>query len=128
MREETRCSHMGYSFQLAAMVLLYAPSHRQDSTYHSLCYTSRGALAGTTSRIRSEINSYQRTTNALFFSVSIIKITNDRNVLSASSQQSRQSISHKAILMAPGLLRCLPSHLEACSYLETSFLTKKKAL
>ena len=29
------------------MVLLYAPSHRQDSTYHSLCYTSRGALAGT---------------------------------------------------------------------------------
>ena len=29
------------------MVLLYAPSHRQDSTYHGLCYTSRGALAGT---------------------------------------------------------------------------------
>ena len=27
-------------------VLLYAPSHRQDSTYHSLCYTSHGALAG----------------------------------------------------------------------------------
>ena len=24
-----------------------APSHRQDNTYHSLCYTSRGALAGT---------------------------------------------------------------------------------
>ena len=31
----------------AAMVLLYAPSHRQDSIYHGLCYTSRGALAGT---------------------------------------------------------------------------------
>ena len=28
-------------------VLLYAPSQRQDSTYHGLCYTSRGALAGT---------------------------------------------------------------------------------
>ena len=41
-----RC-HIGYSFQLTARVLLYAPSHRQDSTYHSLCYTSRGALAGT---------------------------------------------------------------------------------
>ena len=40
-------SHMGYSFLLAARVLLYAPSHRQDSTYHGLCYTSRGALAGT---------------------------------------------------------------------------------
>ena len=39
--------HIGYSFRLAARVLLYAPSHRQDSTYHSLCYTSRGALAGT---------------------------------------------------------------------------------
>ena len=24
------------------MVLLYASSHRHDSTYHSLCYTSRG--------------------------------------------------------------------------------------
>ena len=23
------------------------PSHRQDNTYHGLCYTSRGALAGT---------------------------------------------------------------------------------
>ena len=38
VREETR---------LAARVLLYAPSHRQDSTQHGLCYTSRGALAGT---------------------------------------------------------------------------------
>ena len=27
--------------------LLYALSHIQDNTYHSLCYTSRGALAGT---------------------------------------------------------------------------------
>ena len=27
-------------------VLLYALSHTQDSTYHDLCYTSRGALAG----------------------------------------------------------------------------------
>ena len=44
---------MGYSFRLAARVLLYAPSHRQDSTYHSLCYTSRGALAGTRN-LRSE--------------------------------------------------------------------------
>ena len=32
------------SFQLAAKDLLYAPSHRQDSTYNSLCYTSCGAL------------------------------------------------------------------------------------
>ena len=47
VREETRCHHIGYSYRLTARVLLYAPSHRQDSTYHGLCYTSRGALAGT---------------------------------------------------------------------------------
>ena len=47
VREETRCCHIGYSVWLTARVLLYASSHRQDSTYHSLCYTSRGALAGT---------------------------------------------------------------------------------
>ena len=40
---ETHC----YSFPLAARVLLYAPFHRQDNTYHGLCYPSRGALAGT---------------------------------------------------------------------------------
>ena len=44
VRKETCCRHMGYSFRLAARLLLYAPSHWQDSTYHSLCYTSRGAL------------------------------------------------------------------------------------
>ena len=44
---ETCCCHyMGYSFRLAARYLLYAPSQRQDSTYHSFCYTSHGALAG----------------------------------------------------------------------------------
>ena len=48
VRKETRCRHIGYSFRLAARVLLYAPSHRQDNTCHGLCYTSRGALAGTT--------------------------------------------------------------------------------
>ena len=46
VRKETRCRHIGYFFRLAARVLLYAPSHRQDNTYHGLCYTSRGALAG----------------------------------------------------------------------------------
>ena len=47
VRKETCCRHMGYSLRLTARVLLYAPSHRQDNTYHSLCYTSRGALPGT---------------------------------------------------------------------------------
>ena len=47
VRKETRCHHMGYSYRLTARILLYAPSHRQDNTSHGLCYTSRGALAGT---------------------------------------------------------------------------------
>ena len=47
VRKKIRCRHIGYSFRLTARVILYAPSHRQDSTYHGLCYTSRGALAGT---------------------------------------------------------------------------------
>ena len=45
VRKETRCRHIGYSYRLTARVILYAPSHRQDSTYQGLCYTSRGALA-----------------------------------------------------------------------------------
>ena len=47
VRKETRCRHIGYYFRLTARVLLYAPSHRQDSTYHGLSYNSRGALART---------------------------------------------------------------------------------
>ena len=34
VRKKTCCRHIGYSFRLTARVLLYAPSHRQDSTYH----------------------------------------------------------------------------------------------
>ena len=37
VRKETPCRHIGYSYRLTARVLLYAPSHRQDNTYHSLC-------------------------------------------------------------------------------------------
>ena len=39
--------HMNLAFQLAAEVLLYTPSQRQDSTYDDFCYTNRGTLAGT---------------------------------------------------------------------------------
>ena len=49
-RKESRCRHIGYSFRLTASVLLYASSQRQDITYHGLCYTSRGALAGMRNR------------------------------------------------------------------------------
>ena len=46
VRKETCCHHIGYSYRLTARVLLYAPFHRQNNTYHGLCCTSRGALAG----------------------------------------------------------------------------------
>ena len=49
VREDTQC-------RLVTRVLLYAPSHRQDNTYHSLCYTSRGALAGTRNKTRLKKN------------------------------------------------------------------------
>ena len=35
VRKEIHCHHIGYSFRLTARVLLYAPSHRQNSTYHT---------------------------------------------------------------------------------------------
>ena len=36
----------GYSFRVTTRDILFAPSRRHGSTYHSLFYTSRGALAG----------------------------------------------------------------------------------
>ena len=45
LREKTAvASTRATLFRLAARVLLYTPSHIEDSTYHGLCYTSRGAL------------------------------------------------------------------------------------
>ena len=37
----------GLLFPISSKVFLYASSHRQDNTYHSLWYTSHRALAGT---------------------------------------------------------------------------------
>ena len=42
----------GLLFPISSRFFLYAPCHRQDGTYHSLCYTSRGALAGTRNIIK----------------------------------------------------------------------------
>ena len=35
----------GLFFQISKRDVLFVPSHRHDRTYHGLCYTSRGALA-----------------------------------------------------------------------------------
>ena len=68
VRRETRCHHIGYSFWLAARVLLYAPSHRQDSTYHGLCYTSRGVHSDNYQEIHVDniAGQTKRMTNAKF--------------------------------------------------------------
>ena len=44
--EETHRHHMGYCFWQAARDLLYALSHGQDRTYHSLWWTNCGPLVG----------------------------------------------------------------------------------
>ena len=46
MRKETCCLFMDSSCWLAAKNYLCALSNIQDSTYHTLCYTICGALAG----------------------------------------------------------------------------------
>ena len=64
--------HMGYSFRLAGRVLLYAPSPREDSTYHDLCtpVASTGwnekQLNGFTMKDRSDERSYNGATSRLF--------------------------------------------------------------
>ena len=56
VRNETRCGHIGYYFRLAARVLLYAPSHRHDNTYHGYLMGSYVFLLGDTGF--SSINNY----------------------------------------------------------------------
>ena len=69
VRKKTRCRHIGYSYWLTARVRLYAPSHRQDSTYYGLCYTSRGALTGTrnTEKQERETEMFYLTTHSTLY-------------------------------------------------------------
>ena len=47
VRKENRCRHfMGYSFQLTARDILYAPSHRQDSTVVGTRNSPKGPPCG----------------------------------------------------------------------------------
>ena len=108
VRKETCCRHIG----LTARVLLYAPSHRQDNTYHSLCYTSRGALAGTRNSsmgppheglIRRPIAPWA---NALPLSYVPIQILWRRRVLKMRWGVVKHSFIHSFILkMHPDILK-----------------------
>ena len=57
VRKETRCRHIGYSFRLAARVLLYASSHRQNKQRLTAVYYYR----------RSKTLRGPRTTNVVFW-------------------------------------------------------------
>ena len=46
-RGNPQLPHGLFFLRLAARVLLYASSHRQDNKCHGRCYTSHGALDGT---------------------------------------------------------------------------------
>ena len=45
----------GLLFPISSKFFFISPSHRQDNTYHSLCYPIRGALAGTGNHSMGEI-------------------------------------------------------------------------
>ena len=61
VKKEIHCRHyMSYFFQLAARFCLYAPSHREDNTYHNLCYTSHEALAWTTKKAQQDHDTMSR--------------------------------------------------------------------
>ena len=76
----------GLLFRLAARVLLHASFHRQDNTYHSLCYTSCGTLGWTrnspmgpswridpmTHRTMSQHSYHEATSCSLLYQISII--------------------------------------------------------
>ena len=55
---------------LTTSVLLYAPFHRQDSTYHSLCYTTCGVL---TAIIKSLFGSTMSDRSCFFLITGILK-------------------------------------------------------
>ena len=99
---------MGYYFRLPARVLLYAISHRQDTTYHGLCYTSSGALAGTRndsmgSSWRIDPTTYHTMRECCYHEAT----PRTRNVLSASF---RKALANICLLNVPLTRRLATSH------------------
>ena len=88
---------MGYSFQLAARVLLYAPSHRWDSTCHSLCYTSRGVL-GIRAGVSLSIHSFHLVGTRKQLNGSTMKDRSDDPTFFTTELHLAPSNSHSAIV------------------------------
>ena len=98
VRKETCCRHIGYSFLSAARVLLYTPSHRQDDTYHGLCYTSRGALAGT----RNSSNGYMASDTWLRTILIVRKEIPTTCYLLAGSDSPRREMTSRVVFCLGG--------------------------
>ena len=122
----------GLTFRLAARVLLYAPSHRQDSTYHGLCYTSRGALAGTRNslmgppwRVNSMINrtmskrSYHRATSRTLFSFKEMLLSFLLLCFVLDTWKHFDNLAYKVIIFS-----CLGCHCLYCYLLLTTLKNK----
>ena len=67
-------SERGNQLPPHGLLLLYAPSLRQNSTYHGLCYTSRGALAGTRNFNKGKKEMFYLTTHSTRFDLPLYGI------------------------------------------------------
>ena len=117
VRKETRCRHIGYSYRLTARVILYAPSHRQDNTYHHLCYTSRGALVGTRNSsmgpphegsIRRPIAPWANTLPLSYVLLKVVLVLTDtclKYIISYTSKKSVHNICKIVLVLSAAVLQ-----------------------
>ena len=118
VKDHSDSRHMGYSFRLAARVLLYAPSHRQDNTYHSICYTSSGALAGTRNSSMGVMHLFSYLMSRCVFESEAVQRRHDLEVASTATNTNRSPQSH---------VRCITvSESTSRPELPTSILENKK--
>ena len=80
-------------------VLLYAPSHRQDSTYHGLWYTGRGALAGTRNSSMGPPWRIDPTTHRTMSECSYHGATSRSSVTNMFTQQQQQQQQQQQIII-----------------------------
>ena len=79
----------GLLFRIAPTNVLYAQSHRQESTDHNIYYTSCGALAGTRNSLMGLANGFDPTTYRTMITRSITDLRptpaiNKRHCIQAS--------------------------------------------
>ena len=105
LREETILWAI-LSWAIAARDLWYALSHRQDNTYHGLCYTSRGALAGTRSSSTGPPWRFHKCTSTIWYYVRIPFVTIYFSCTSSKWAISRSSQDFITPLIKAFCLKC----------------------